>query len=104
MIAGAVSMLIYAVLSLIVSAMTSQPLERIKRDQPEYYNSFGMSLSPFSPSRIVFILYLVMGDYRTNVKCTSTVSELEKVRIFAVLQLLSFLMFFLVVFTNWSSH
>ena len=104
MLPAAIFMFLFVVFSLVVSAMTTEPMERIRKDQPEYYKSFGMSLVPFSPSRIAFTLFLVIGEYKDNVNCPSTVEQLDKVRLFAVLQLIAFIMFFVMVFANWSSY
>lgn len=103
MLLAAIFIFLFVILSLVVSVMTVEPMERIKKDQPEYYDSFGMSLIPFSPSRIAFSLFLLLGEYKDNVKCQSTVGQLEKVRPFVAMQLFSFVMFFVMVFINWNS-
>lgn len=90
-------------LTLVVVGMILEPLESIKKDQPDYYKSFEFTLSPFSPFwYIALTIFLVFAEYKKNVKCSSTVGKLGKVRPFAILQLIAIIMTGATFFYDWN--
>ena len=97
---AAICLFFFVIFSLIVSFLTMNPMEELKRYQPEYYDTFGSSLIPFSPMRIVFTLVLVLGDYKKNINCTKIIEQLDRARMYAVFQLVAFVLFFVSVYLN----
>ena len=93
---------LFVILSIVVAGMIMEPLESIRKDQPDYYKSFEHTLSPFSPLWFFpLILFLVFAEYKKNVRSPSTVAQLGKARPIAILQLMSLIMAFVMFFVNW---
>ena len=90
------ALLLFAELA--VTLLVTEPLQRLKAGQPRHYRSFGMSLLPLWPSRIGFILYLALGEYRLNVESPETVWQLAKARPFALLYLAALIAFVVSLF------